>query len=145
MTSGVVCIDANFVVGLLIDDIPESHFERLWIQWQDLGATAVAPALIYYEVSNAFHRLTIAGELLPEEANQLLNEALNLNITLYGDAELHREAFTLARSLKLSATYDAHYLALAQRLGCEFWTADRRLYKSVQASFPWIHLVTSSS
>ncbi len=59
MTSGVVCIDANFVVGLLIDDIPESHFERLWIQWQDLGATAVAPALIYNEAcTELYNRLS---------------------------------------------------------------------------------------
>ncbi|NEU77060.1 type II toxin-antitoxin system VapC family toxin [Hassallia byssoidea VB512170] len=141
MTSRLVCVDANFVVGLLSGGTIAVPFIYLWDQWQNAAYTPVAPALIYYEVSNAFHRLSLAGQLLPEQAEQSLNAALNLNITLYGDAELHREAFTLARSLRLSATYDSHYLALAQRLGCEFWTADRRLYNSVQASLPWIHLV----
>lgn len=145
MTSRVVCIDANFVVGLLSGGIFAVPFLNLWDMWQDSGYTRVAPALIYYEVSNALHRMSLAAQLLPEQAEQSLNVALNLNITLYGDAELHREAFTLARSLRLSATYDAHYLALAQRLQCEFWTADKRLFNSVQASLPWIHLVTSSS
>jgi predicted nucleic acid-binding protein len=144
MTSKVICIDANFVVRLLTDNAP-STFRTLWIQWQESEYTIVAPGLIYYEVSNALHRMSLGGQLLPEQADRSLNEALNLNITLYGDAELHREAFTLARSLKLSATYDSHYLALAQRLGCEFWTADKRLFNSVQASLLWIHLVTSSS
>ena len=36
---------------------------------------------------------------------------------------------------------DAHYLALAQRLGAEFWTADRRLVQAVQATLPWVNLV----
>jgi predicted nucleic acid-binding protein len=144
MTSKVICIDANFVVRFLTDNA-SSTFRRLWIQWQESEYTIVAPALIYYEVTNALHRMSLGGQLLPEQADQSLNVAFNLNITLYGDAELHQQAFTLARSLKLSATYDSHYLALAQRLGCEFWTADKRLFNSVQASLPWIHLVTSSS
>ena len=139
--SGVVCIDANFVVGLLTDNTPESSFDRLWVQWQNSKYTPVAPALIYYEVSNAFYRLLLARQLLPALAGQALDEAWNLNITLYGDAELHRQALTLARSLRLPATYDAHYLALAQRLECEFWTADRRLVNSVQATLPWVNLV----
>ncbi len=66
---------------------------------------------------------------------------MNLNITLYGDAELHRQALNLAKSLRLPASYDAHYLALAQRLGAEFWTGDRRLVNSVQAVLPWANLV----
>lgn len=36
-------------------------------------------------------------------------------------------ALDLAERLSLSATYDAHYLALAEWLGAEFWTADQRL------------------
>ncbi len=66
---------------------------------------------------------------------------MNLNITLYGDAELHRQALNLAKSLRLPASYDAHYLAPAQRLEVEFWTGDRRLVNSVQAVLPWANLV----
>lgn len=145
MTLNVVCVDANLVVLLLSTGSLALQIRELWNQWLESNYTIVAPNLIYYELSNALHRSAVAGQIAPEEADQALAEAMNLNITLYGDAELHREAFTLARSLRLSATYDAHYLAVAQRLECEFWTADRRLYNSVQASLPWIHLVTSSS
>ncbi|MGB5634968.1 MAG: hypothetical protein WBM86_19605 [Waterburya sp.] len=34
----------------------------------------------------------------------------------YGDKALHERALALARSLNLSAAYDAHYLALAERV-----------------------------
>jgi predicted nucleic acid-binding protein len=39
----------------------------------------------------------------------------------------------------LGATYDAHYLALADYLGGEFWTADRRLAKVVQRELGWVN------
>jgi predicted nucleic acid-binding protein len=141
MTAGVICIDANFVVGLVIPVTPESPYRDLWAQWQESGHTIVAPALIYYEVSNALHRLAVARVLLPERAAQLLDDALNLNIRIYGDAELHRHALNMAATLRLPATYDAHYLALAEQLSAEFWTADRRLFQAVRATFYWVHLV----
>ncbi len=139
--SGVVCVDASFVVRLLSRGTLELRVRELWNQWLDSNYTIVAPTLIYYELSNAFHRATVAGQILPEEADQFLDDAMSLNIRLYGDAELHQQALKLARTLRLSATYDAHYLALAQRLGCEFWTADRRLVNSVLATLPWVKLV----
>ena len=36
------------------------------------------------------------------------------------------------------AAYDAHYLALAEMLGCEFWNADERLYNTVKDELPWV-------
>ena len=56
--------------------------------------------------------MSVARQILPEEAEQLLEKALNLRITLYGDKALHQRALSLARSLNLSAAYDAHYIAL---------------------------------
>ncbi len=35
-------------------------------------------------------------------------------------------------------SYDAHYLALAEHLGCEFWTADKRLHNAVHEKLPWV-------
>jgi predicted nucleic acid-binding protein len=47
----------------------------------------------------------------------------------------------LADRFALPAAYDAHYLALADWLGGEFWTADRRLAKAVGEALPWVRLV----
>jgi predicted nucleic acid-binding protein len=55
--------------------------------------------------------------------------ALDLPIELFGGIGLHRRALELAQSLSLPATYDAHYLAVAEDLQAELWTADRRLFR----------------
>ncbi len=33
---------------------------------------------------------------------------------------------------------EAHYLALAELFGCEWWTADERLFKTVRHELPWV-------
>jgi predicted nucleic acid-binding protein len=42
---------------------------------------------------------------------------------------------------RMPAAYDAHYLALAQWLRCECWTADGRLWNTVKSEFAWVRWV----
>ena len=42
---------------------------------------------------------------------------------------LQGRALHLANRLRQRASYDAHYLALADALGCDFWTADHQFYR----------------
>ena len=84
---------------------------------------------------------SLAGQISPEVAEQLLEDAFNLEIILYGDRNLHRRAMALAKSLNLPAAYDAHYLALSERFNAEFYTSDKRLFNSVKDTITWIHLV----
>ena len=141
MRNSPVCVDASFVIRLLESADPSSAAIRLWTGWHEAECPVVAPTLLYYEVTNALRRYVAQGELLPQEAAELLDVALRLDIALYGDAELHRRALKLAEILSLPAAYDAHYLALAERMGAEFWTADRRLVGMVQEAMPWVRLL----
>ncbi|MEA5537299.1 hypothetical protein [Crocosphaera sp. XPORK-15E] len=43
--------------------------------------------------------------------------------------------------MSLPATYDAHYLVLAQRFQADLYTSDKRLFNSVKSSLSWVHLV----
>jgi predicted nucleic acid-binding protein len=97
--------------------------------------------LLYYEVTNALYRYQIAGFLAPSSTRLALKAALALPIRLYNESEVHQRAVRLAERFCLPAAYDAHYLALAERLGGEFWTADGRLFQSVHPALPWVHVV----
>lgn len=128
MTQKVICVDANFVVFLFQADSENSPFIILWDEWQEKNNRIIAPTLFAYEITNVFYRMSVARQIFPEEAEKSLEEALNLGITFYGDKALHERALVLAKSLNLSAAYDSHYLALAERFKAEFYTSDKRLF-----------------
>ena len=141
MTTTKICVDASFVVRRVAADVTESRYLNLWNEWLDSGYEIVAPTLIYYEASNAFHRMSLAGQISAEKAVRLMGNATDLRITLYGDRSLHQKALNLASTLRLPASYDAHYLALAEELSVEFYTADRRLFNAVSSSLNWVNLI----
>lgn len=134
-----LCLDASFIIRYLSSQDTESIYQKYWSQWKAESYTLIAPTLIVYEVTNAFHRASIAGQITPDEAEEFLERALNLGLRLYGDASLHRKALKMAQKYNLPATYDAHYLALAERFTVDLWTTDKRLYNAVQSSLDWVY------
>lgn len=141
MRNSPICVDASLIIRLMQSGTYESPTAILWKEWHEAGRSVVAPSLLYYEVTNAIYRYVIHREMLLEEATDILNAIVQLDITPYENANLHRRALELARQFSLSATYDAHYLALAEMLGAEFWTADRRLVRAVSTALPWVREV----
>lgn len=140
--NSMICIDASVVVRMLIASEAESA--GLWAQWdvwEAAGQTFAAPSLMRYEVTAAFYRYQRAGQLSAESTQQLLAAALAFPVVYYGDVELHSIALALATEHHLPAAYDAHYLALAQRLGSELWTLDARLVRAVGEKLPWVRLL----
>lgn len=140
MNSSSVCVDANLVVRLVAD--PRDKLVRtLWEQWDSEKRLLCAPTLLYFEVTNALYRYQRAELMSSSSMRLALNAALSLPIRLYGEEKLHSLAIDFAERFSLPAAYDAHYLALAQHLSAEFWSADKRLIKAVQAALPWVHSV----
>jgi predicted nucleic acid-binding protein len=140
MRNSWLCVDANLVIRLVADPRDEA-VRRMWEQWDAEKRQLAAPTLLYYEVSNALYRYQTQGFLSASAMRLALQAALSLPLSLYGEADLHWRALDLAARFSLPATYDAHYLALAERLGGEFWTADRRLVQAVQMELEWVRLV----
>lgn len=141
MIDRTICIDANVVIGIVTAGTAPSKFTDRWTEWRSSNLLIVAPTLLSYEITNAFYRAAIAGQISPEQSERLLQNAFSLEITLQGDSELNQRALILARQYTLPAAYDAHYLALAERLNAELWTCDRRLYNPVHPTFPQIYLL----
>ena len=61
-----------------------------------------------------------------------LELAVDLPINLVNEANLHLRAREIAMQYNLPATYDAHYLALAEWMDVDLWTADMRLVNSLK-------------
>lgn len=140
MHSSWVCIDANLVLRLVTDSQDESVW-RLWEQWDAERRQFAAPALVYYEVTNVLYRYQKQGLISVSSVRLALKAALSLPIRLHSEGDLHWQALDMAERFSLPAAYDAHYLALAERLGAEFWTTDGRLVQAVAPALSWVHLV----
>jgi len=66
---------------------------------------------------------------------------LNIQCQLPGPG-FHERALYWAERLEQSKGYDAQYLALADRLRAELWTADRRLANGAkQAGAAWVRWI----
>lgn len=137
--SSTVCADASIVVRFAFSQ--DMAVKQLWKSWSTQGFRLVAPTLLFYEVTNGLYRQQKAGLLSPSFVRAALDVALAFPVELVGDATLHQRARELAALYNLSAAYDAHYLALAERLDIELWTADARLVNTLQPfKLDWVKL-----
>ncbi|GJM41609.1 MAG: hypothetical protein DHS20C20_18910 [Ardenticatenaceae bacterium] len=139
-TSNVYCPDASLLVRFLLFGEPGSPIANLWESWLKAGASLIAPTLIFYEVNNVLHQYVRHGQLTNHEAETAFQLGLSLNIVTMMDASLHQRALKIAHTFQLSAIYDAHYLALAERMDAPLWTLDKKLFNKVNPQFSWINL-----
>ena len=82
------------------------------------------------EVANALHRRVTQNEMSLEEAVGLAKSLLASGVELHDPPDLYGRALELASRLNQRAVYDAHYLALAETLECELWTADEMFFRA---------------
>lgn len=135
-----VVVDASLALKWVLDEQDSFAAVHLLNSWTDQGTKLIAPALFTYEVANTLHRQAIKGKITYDEAKQGLADIYSTGILLtflrYEDTSAL--AMELAHDFHLPATYDAHYLALAQDEGCEYWTADTRLWNAVKGKLSWV-------
>ncbi len=140
MPNSWVCVDAGCVVRLFTEPDDE-RYPALWRRWRAEDRRVVAPRLLRYEVTNVLYRSRREASLRSVSLESALQTVLALPIELRDDDDLHEMAFRFAERFSLPAAYDAHYLALADRLGAVFWTTDRRLANAIGSDLPWVRLV----
>lgn len=139
--SSTLCLDASTILKVILQP-SDDPVQSLWASWHAENCRMVAPTLLYYEITNALYQQEKYALRTAEFVSGALDFVFSLPIQLIGDEALHQRARELAVQYKLPATYDAHYLALAERLNIELWTADARLYNAVQAQgVEWVKLV----
>lgn len=140
MTSQI-CVDAGILLKLVLRE-PDSHLaEALWQSWVLDGVQVIAPYLFHFEITAILRKVVHRGLISQEIGIRALAKALEFDVTLQTFPDIHERAWTLATQLNRPTAHDAHYLAVAERASCDFWTADRRLYNAAHQYLPWVHLL----
>src|SRR5207244_2699894 len=97
----------------------------------------MAPDIFPAEIANALlmaeRRGRIPAGSLPSHLADVLTTCPGLAATI----PLLSHASTIVATIRISM-YDCLYVALAEREKCEFVTADDRLVKAVQPTFPFV-------
>ncbi len=131
--SEVVVVDASLAFKWLVRESQSEEALALLRSWHRQGVRPAAPHLMPFEVANALHKRVLRGELTTDDAADLIGRLLTSRLELHETPALHGRALQLASELEQGAAYDAHYLALAESLDCELWTADERFFRAASA------------
>ena len=129
------------------------------LKWVLTEADSARAPLVRSGFLNQIHEL-LAPDVFPVEVAHGLAKAERRGIIPQGDADrlltnvlstpprLHPYLPLLARALDMASqarigVYDCLYVALAEREGCELLTADDRLMRALQPTFPFITSLAS--
>jgi len=136
-----VCVDAGLVVKFVTPEENSALVEQLVSRWQVDEIEMVAPAFASAEVDSVLRQKVIRGELTQAIADAAFRVVCQMPIALDAETDCRERAWEIAKMLALPTVYDAVYLALAEQRGCEFWTADNRLYERVKDTFGFVKLL----
>ncbi len=138
-----VVVDTSVAIKWIIDEPDSDIAQALLTRWTNMGVVMLAPALFMYEIMNILYQHVRRKEITLEEAKVGREDFLSIGVEVdfSENPDLNIRAIELAYKYSLPATYDPHYIALAEREGCEFWTADVKLWKAVKDRLSWVHLL----
>ena len=98
-----------------------------------------APSLWWFEVTSVIHNYHFARLI----SDSIAYSALEILTSEWGVQKVdvpERSAFDWATRLHHKAAYDGFYLAAAEKLGAEFWTANKALTNNTrQLGLGWVH------
>jgi predicted nucleic acid-binding protein len=135
-----IVLDANLIAALALQMPYAPAVEMKMLEWNRLGARFAAPALWSYEVGSALRKAVVTRFVPGKDLDGLIALVWALDIESIPDSpDLQRRALAWAERLRQSKSYDGAYLAVAEALGAEFWTADRALVD--RAGVDWVRLL----
>lgn len=139
----MVVVDASIVVKLFVPEQYSNQAKSLASSWETDGTMLFAPDFMASEFATALRKKIQEGILSGREAKSLISQLYGSGIDFRPSRPLHDRAIDLAVELNQRLAYDAHYLALAESLNCEFWTADEPFYRAARNTYPQVQWIGS--
>lgn len=135
-------VDASVVVDVIDPGLDaDAPARRLFSKLVESGAVLSAPSLLWLEASNVLLTGIRRGRWDGTGADGAAARLARLPLRAADTIADRWRAFELARRYDNSPVYDMVYVALAERLGTDFYTSDDKL-RARLAHLPWVHGVT---
>ena len=137
----ILVLDASVAVKVVIEEEFTNRARALIENIRRDRRLLFGPPHLASEVTNAIHQKLARRSITEAEADQALNQFLELPIHTFVTPQLYTRASLFARANGLNSTYDSLYVILAQMLDAELWTDDRQLLRDVEAVAPWVRWI----
>lgn len=131
-----VVVDASIAAKWFLTEEDSATARRLLIRWKTAKIRVIAPAWFACEVANIVHRRKMRGQLTVDDAREVLTSVLAEVVLVETPPADAIRALEIAYILAQQTPYDAQYLALAEREGCEYWTDDAKFVRAAAPHFP---------
>lgn len=135
-----IVLDASLTGALFVPTPCSAFIERQFRAWRLNGDQMFVPSIWLAEVTSILRKAATAEKIKEEDARVFLTMLPNLHIQIITpNPALLDSSFTMAGRLGIHDGYAVQYLALAEHLHAEFWTANRKLYEPLKEfHFDWI-------
>lgn len=139
--AALVILDSGVFLAVTLNERYREQAVNLIRYIRETRTQITGPLLFRYEFVSVIRKAVFQQRLTSEEATKGLNELLTMPIQFHLDNALLVRAYELATQFNRPTAYDSQYLALAERLGCDFWTADEKLFNTTHAALTWVKWV----
>jgi len=126
-------IDASVAIKWVVKGEPFRNAARQLLYDARLNdILLLGPPLLEYEIESILQRFLYHRNATIPAVNAALAAFYAVKVQIVTHSDLIRRARRIARQFDQERIYDSIYAALAERRGCEFWTADRVFYDAVK-------------
>jgi predicted nucleic acid-binding protein len=139
-----IVLDASVAIAAMFPIQVDVDVLGQLAHWLEQDVRLVAPDLFLAECTSAVRKLVHANAIRLREADAALDGLFAYKVAMLPITPAHcRAAFAWAERLGQSRIYDGLYLAVAEEVGAELWTADRRLANAArQVGVGWVRTVS---
>jgi predicted nucleic acid-binding protein len=135
-------LDSSVAFKWLVPEIDTDKAIRVRDEFCAARMELIAPDFFPIETTHALTRAERQGRVTPVQGSLLLKDFLKTLPRLQSHLPLLPRAYAISSATRQGA-YDCLYVALAEREGCEFNTADDKLVRALQPQFPFIRSLAS--
>jgi predicted nucleic acid-binding protein len=133
-----VVVDASLAIKWVLKEDLRAEALVLLSRWDQDGVTKLAPSWFSCEIANVLLKRMWKSKLTLLEAQTSLDSIASAVVVRDIEPIVAKRGLEIAWSLGRTASYDSHYVAMAEHLGVELWTADERFWNAASPTFPFV-------
>jgi len=133
----IYVLDSNISLKWVLTEADSDKARRLRTEFVNQIHELLSPDVFPIEVAHALARAERRGVIPQGDADRLLTNVLSTPPQFHPYLPLLKRALDMASKARIGV-YDCLYVALAEQEGCRLLTADDRLVRTLQPTFPFI-------